>query len=105
MFKILTLAAFLGLAAIGLGAFGAHALKESLSAEEMTSFKTGVLYQFIHVIMIFIIWAGRWFSKKQSRQLSYIFLTAILMFSGSIYVIHLTPISAKSIWFIKIRNR
>lgn len=100
MFKILTTTALLGLLAIGLGAFGAHALKEILSAEELESFQTGVFYQFIHVILIFIIWAGRWFTDKQAKQLSYLFLTGIFFFSGSIYLIHLTEIDVKKIWFV-----
>ena len=100
MFKILTIAAALGLLAIGLGAFGAHALKEILSAEELESFQTGVFYQFIHVIMIFMIWAGTWFTEKQAKRLSYLFLIGILFFSGSIYLIHLTEIDVKKIWFV-----
>ena len=66
MFKILTISAFLGLLAIGLGAFGAHALQEILSTEELESFQTAVFYQFIHVIVIFMIWAGQWFTEKQA---------------------------------------
>ena len=100
MFKILTISALLGFLAIGLGAFGAHALKEILSAEELESFQTGVFYQFIHVILIFIIWAGSWFTDKQAKQLSYLFLIGIFFFSGSIYLIHLTEIDVKKIWFV-----
>lgn len=100
MFKILTISAFLGLLAIGLGAFGAHALKEILSTEELESFQTAVFYQFIHVIVIFMIWAGQWFTEKQAKQLSYLLLFGILFFSGSIYLIHLTEIDINTIWFV-----
>lgn len=100
MFKILITTALLGLLAIGLGAFGAHALKEILSIAELESFQTGVFYQFIHVIMIFIIWAGSWFTENQAKQLSYLFLMGIFFFSGSIYLIHLTEIDVKKIWFV-----
>ena len=100
MFKILTISAFLGLLAIGLGAFGAHALKEILSTEELESFQTAVFYQFIHVIMIFIIWAGQWFTEKQTKQLSFLFLIGIFFFSGSIYLIYLTEIDINTIWFV-----
>lgn len=100
MFKILTISAFLGLLAIGLGAFGAHALQEILSTEELESFQTAVFYQFIHVIMIFMIWAGQWFTEKQAKQLSYLFLIGIFFFSGSIYLIYLTEIDINTIWFV-----
>ena len=100
MFKILTISAFLGLLAIGLGAFGAHALQEILSTEELESFQTGVFYQFIHVIVIFMIWAGQWFTEKQAKQLSYLLLFGILFFSGSIYLIYLTEIDINAIWFV-----
>lgn len=100
MFKILTISAFLGLLAIGLGAFGAHALQEILSTEELESFQTAVFYQFIHVIVIFMIWAGQWFTEKQAKQLSYLLLFGILFFSGSIYLIHLTEIDINTIWFV-----
>ena len=42
MFKNLIITCFLGLTAIILGAFGAHALKEILSLEQLNSFETAV---------------------------------------------------------------
>ncbi|MAD96490.1 MAG: hypothetical protein CMB99_04100 [Flavobacteriaceae bacterium] len=100
MFRILTITALLGLLSIVLGAFGAHALKEVLNAEQLESFKTGVFYQLMHVIVIFIVFASSFFTEKQSKTLSYIFLSAIFLFSGSIYAIHLTSIDVKSIWWV-----
>jgi uncharacterized membrane protein YgdD (TMEM256/DUF423 family) len=37
---------------------------------------------------------------KQRNIISYILFIGILFFSGSIYLIQLTPITARSIWFI-----
>ena len=45
-------AAALGCIAIILGALGAHALKESLSADSLSSFTTGVRYQAWHSIAL-----------------------------------------------------
>jgi uncharacterized membrane protein YgdD (TMEM256/DUF423 family) len=42
MFKNLIIACFLGLSAVILGAFGAHALKESLTTDQLLSFETAV---------------------------------------------------------------
>ncbi|MCG1036060.1 DUF423 domain-containing protein [Polaribacter sargassicola] len=100
MYKNLTITALLGMLAIILGAFGAHALKEVLSAEELLSFETGVRYQMYHVIVLLFVNIFDGFSKKQKNRISYLFFSGILLFSGSIYAIHLTSISAKSIWFI-----
>ena len=55
MFKNLIIASFLGLGAIVLGAFGAHALKEILSIEELSSFETGVRYQMYHAIVLLFV--------------------------------------------------
>lgn len=100
MFKNLIITCFLGLLAVILGAFGAHALKESLSIEQLQSFETAVRYQMYHVLVLLFVNLFKDFSEKQKRIISYIFFLGIFFFSGSIYLIQLTSITAKSIWFI-----
>jgi|TARA_B100001063_G_C16545426_1_gene443390 uncharacterized membrane protein YgdD (TMEM256/DUF423 family) len=100
MFKNLIIASFLGLGAIVLGAFGAHALKEILSIEELSSFETGVRYQMYHAIVLLFVNSYDEFTTSQKNRITYLFIIGILLFSGSIYLIHLTSISAKSIWFV-----
>lgn len=100
MFKNLIITCFLGLTAIILGAFGAHALKEILSLEQLNSFETAVRYQMYHVIVLLIVNLFDGFTTKQKNTISILFFIAIILFSGSIYLIQLTQISAKSIWFI-----
>lgn len=100
MFKNLTITSFLGAIAIMLGAFGAHALKETLSAQELLSFETGVRYQMYHVVVLLIVNTYDGFTPVQKNRISYVFFLGILLFSGSIYTIHLTTITAKQIWFI-----
>lgn len=100
MFKNLIITCFLGLTAIILGAFGAHALKEILSLEQLNSFETAVRYQMYHVIVLLIVNLFDGFTTKQKNTISILFFIAILLFSGSIYLIQLTQITAKSIWFI-----
>jgi uncharacterized membrane protein YgdD (TMEM256/DUF423 family) len=99
MFKNLIITCFLGLLAVILGAFGAHALKETLSSESLQSFETAVRYQMYHVIVLLIINLYDGFTEKQKNTLSYLLFSAIILFSGSIYCIQLTSITAKSIWF------
>ncbi|MEO9571366.1 MAG: DUF423 domain-containing protein [Polaribacter sp.] len=100
MFKNLIITCFLGMLAIILGAFGAHALKGILTPQELASFETAVRYQMYHVIVLLFVNIYTEFSFSQKNTISYIFFLGILFFSGSIYTIHLTTISAKSIWFI-----
>lgn len=100
MFKNLIITCFLGLSAVILGAFGAHALKEVLTTDQLLSFETAVRYQMYHAIVLLFVNIYDGFSVKQKNTISYLFFLGILFFSGSIYVIQLTKISAKTIWFI-----
>ena len=100
MFKNFIITCFLGMLAIILGAFGAHALKELLSSEELSSFNTAVQYQMYHVIVLLFVNGYAAFSIKQKNTISWLFFFGIFLFSGSIYVIQLTPVTAKSIWFV-----
>lgn len=100
MYKNLTIASCLGFLAITLGAFGAHALKESLTSAQLVSFETAVRYQMYHAIVLLFVNVYDGFSIKQKNTISYVFFLGILLFSGSIYAIQLTSITAKSIWFV-----
>jgi uncharacterized membrane protein YgdD (TMEM256/DUF423 family) len=100
MFKNFIITCFLGMLAIILGAFGAHALKELLSSEELSSFNTAVQYQMYHVIVLLFVNGYAAFSIKQKNTISWLFFFGIFLFSGSIYAIQLTAVTAKSIWFI-----
>ena len=100
MFKNLVITGFLGMFAIVLGAFGAHALKEVLTSDQLLSFETAVTYQMYHVLVLLFVNTFEGFTVKQKNSISYLFFLGILFFSGSIYVIQLTSITAKSIWFI-----
>jgi uncharacterized membrane protein YgdD (TMEM256/DUF423 family) len=100
MFKNFIITCFLGMLAIILGAFGAHALKELLTSEELSSFNTAVQYQMYHVIVLLFVNGYAAFSVKQKNTISWLFFFGILLFSGSIYAIQLTAITAKSIWFV-----
>lgn len=100
MNKNLTIAAFLGLLAIVLGAFGAHALKESLSLEALKSFETGVRYQMYHVLLLLFVNTYASFSERSKNIISYLIFAGIILFSGSIYAISIGGIDPKSIWFV-----
>ena len=100
MFKNLIISSFLGLLAVILGAFAAHALKEILTLTQLQSFETAVRYQMFHAIVLLFVNIYNGFSVKQKNVISYLFFLGILFFSGSIYLIQLTPVTAKMIWFV-----
>jgi len=53
--KNLAITSVLGLIAVILGAFGAHALKEKLGVDALKSFETAVRYQMYHVIVLLFV--------------------------------------------------
>lgn len=90
--KCLKLAAVSMGVAIALGAMGAHYLKESLDlpTDKLDSWKTGVLYQVIHSISIFIvILLARTFRIDKVKAIINLFFLGMLLFSGSIYLLTL----------------
>ena len=100
MFKNFIITCFLGMLGIILGAFGAHALKDVLTSDELISFNTAVRYQMYHVIVLLFVNMYTGFSTKQKNTISWLFFSGIFFFSGSIYAIQLTELTATSIWFI-----
>lgn len=101
--KIISTGAILGMIAIILGAFGAHALKKVLSIEELSSFETGVRYQMYHAFFLLFIGMINDLSQKAKKTIYNLVLFGVLLFSGSIYVLatnSLTSFDFKVIGFI-----
>ena len=86
---ILSIAALCGALAVGLGAFGAHALKAKLeAADRLSTYQTAVQYHFLHTIVLLII--GLLMYKIQSNWLNYsayMMIAGLLFFSGSLYAL------------------
>lgn len=97
---ILKITAFLGIITIILGAFGAHALKDTLTDSLLKSFETAVRYQMYHVLVLLFVNTTDKITDSFKNKISYALLAGILFFSGSIYAITLGGVPAKSIWFI-----
>ena len=100
MKKRLTWIALLGAFAIVLGAFGAHGLKDKVSPEALESYETGVKYLVYHVLLLLFVNTFSGFNSQVKKKLSMTFFIGLLFFSGSIFVISLGLVTAKSIWFI-----
>ena len=81
-------AALLGALAVALGAFGAHGLKKIVPPETVTTFETGVRYQFYHVFALLAV--AILFGSFPGKYLQYAgicFIIGMVLFSGSLYAL------------------
>jgi len=77
-----------GMLGVALGAFGAHALKEKLSDYQHIIFEKAVFYQFVHALVLLVVFLLAQHIKNQYLQISaYCFSFGILFFSGSLYLL------------------
>lgn len=83
--KIILVAAVLGAIAIVLGAFGAHGLKQLISAESIVVFETGVKYQMYHALFLLFLGTTTLVSEKAKNTILYLVVAGVVFFSGSIY--------------------
>ncbi len=101
--KIVATGAFLGMVAIILGAFGAHALKKVLTPEQLISFETGVRYQMYQAFFLFFLATQNDILEKTKKIIYRLVVFGTLYFSGSIYLLStmgITGINFKPIGFI-----
>lgn len=86
------MAGFLGVA---LGAFGAHALKTTLSSEMLAVFETGTRYHMYHVFaLVAAAWAWARWPGRVFAAAGWLFVAGILVFCGSLYLLALTGVRA-----------
>ena len=88
---ILSFVGILGALAVGLGAFGAHALKEVLAQNGYTEvFKTANQYHFYHTFALALI--ALLPQPERYKWAAYCFIIGIILFSGSLYLLSLSKI-------------
>jgi uncharacterized membrane protein YgdD (TMEM256/DUF423 family) len=84
------LAAFLLALAVGLGAFGAHALKTRLDAYSLGIWEKAVFYHFIHALGMLVVASMAKLREPTAELICWLLLAGILLFSGSLYMLALT---------------
>jgi len=95
--KVIAIAAFFGMTAVILGAFGAHKLKDLLNPQQLAAFETGVRYQMYHTFLLLFIGLNIGISEKTRKAMLWLIVLGITFFSGSIYLLttidmnHLNP--------------
>ncbi len=93
--QTLLVAAALGILAVSLGAFGAHALKNLLIASgRLETYELAAHYHFYHTFALIAV--GLLMDKYSSSRLglsALLFLIGIILFSGSLYALCLLNLS------------
>jgi len=94
MFKTgIIIGSFYCLLTVVLGAFGAHALKDSLDEYGKSVFDKAVLYQMFHGIGILIVSIiNNNFNEIDVSLVVWLFTFGILIFSGSLYFLAITKV-------------
>ncbi len=83
-------AALAGLA-VAAGAFGAHAIQDSITQAELATFDTGARYHMYHALALLVV--GRLLSRRPNallRASAWLLIAGIFLFSGSLYGLALT---------------
>jgi len=81
------------LLSVALGAFGAHALKSTLSPSMLETFETGVRYQMYHSLALFAVaWAIDRFGPALFTTAGWFLVAGVVIFSGSLYILTLSGV-------------
>jgi len=103
LMKWIRIAALLLMSAVFIGAFGAHGLKEKLDPVQLNSYLTGVQYLYYHSFALLIIGllclSGK-MTEKSLNLTAYLFLSGILFFSGSIFLLSTRNLTGLSVGFL-----
>ncbi len=78
---------FFGVTSIILGAFGAHALKNYLTPEQLISFETGVRYQMYHALFLLFLAKNESINLKTKKTVFYLISIGVVLFSFSIFLL------------------
>ena len=90
--SLIRISAFLLAAAVALGAFGAHALEDVLSADRLDTWETAVFYHTWNAMGVMLIALVQKQFNSTFKTASLLLLFGIFIFSGSLYILCLTNI-------------
>jgi uncharacterized membrane protein YgdD (TMEM256/DUF423 family) len=80
--------------AVAAGAFGAHGLRDLVSAERLVVWETAARYQMYHALGLFIVaFLASQKSAGPARLGGWLFVAGTVLFSGSLYALTLTGVT------------
>lgn len=91
---------FFGVTSIILGAFGAHALKNYLTPEQLVSFETGVRYQMYHALFLLFLSRNQSVTQKTKKTVFYLISVGVVLFSFSIFLLTTKNVTSMDFKFL-----
>ena len=98
--KFIKTGIFFCLTAVILAAFGAHSLKQVLTEKQLSSFQTGINYQFLHGLVILILSLNATYFTSKLNGILKMMIAGIILFSFSIYLLTIQDILGFSMSFM-----
>jgi uncharacterized membrane protein YgdD (TMEM256/DUF423 family) len=90
----LGLGALSAFVAVAAGAFGAHALRELVSADRLAVWETAARYQMYHALGLLVVaYLAAQKTAGPARLTGWLFVAGTVLFSGSLYALTLTGIT------------
>jgi uncharacterized membrane protein YgdD (TMEM256/DUF423 family) len=81
--------------AVGMGAFGAHGLRDRLDAYSMTVYEKAVFYHFVHslgILLVALLARTSAITPAGQNRVAWLLLIGIIVFSGSLYALAVTGV-------------
>ena len=81
--------------AVGMGAFGAHGLRDRLDAYSMTVYEKAVFYHFVHalgILLVALLARTSGITPARQARVAWPLLIGIIVFSGSLYALAVTGV-------------
>lgn len=81
--------------AVGMGAFGAHGLRDKLDAYSMSVYERAVFYHFVHalgILLVALLARTMAITAAGQTRVAWLLLIGIIVFSGSLYALAVTGV-------------
>ena len=83
-------AGLLGALGVGLGAFGAHALRSSVDPHALGVWQTATRYHLVHAVLLIVLTAYARATGRSVATPAWLLIAGTMLFSGSLYALVLT---------------
>lgn len=83
--------------AVGMGAFGAHGLRNRLDAYSMSVYEKAVLYHFVHalgILIVAVLARTPALTLAAQSRVAWLLFAGIILFSGSLYALAISGVRA-----------
>ncbi len=84
-------AAIIGALGVAAGAFGAHALADTLTPQRLDTWNTAARYQLIHAVALLALLGA---SSSRVGLVARLWIVGVLVFSGTLYALCLSGVGA-----------